>query len=649
MKNRLVGIVNGLSNHIKRNFVLWLQVLVILAWALWIGREYLDFNPRYWPTGDEVVMTTQSHYMWEALQRCGACFLWNGATNGGVPAFVDVHGAPYHPIVIIPTLLYGVINGIKLTLILSLFLAGLAQLWLGRILKLNAWIATWCALMAVAGGQLAGKMENGVVPLVISTACCSLVIPALLQFFVHGTRKNTVLLAVVIASAILAGQGYVQIGFVLSIVPAFLVLALLATREKPFDWKRFAFAIGLALLFTAFFLLPLFRFLPSWMKNGDPAFQSAQPIAFLPLNLVINDWEFLRSPLLEKLPDHVYFYTNYIGWVPVILAFLALIILPAARRRIAYFSLACIGLVFCAASALTLKAIAVMDPKLLGLVQNPPLIAGLVIPFILMLAGLSIQYILDRSWPTIAIGINQPAARPAVLSLRYPVYFIAAVILFGALRAVGLFTDYFYTTYDPGLAVQRKVVETVQTPEVEWIQPPWAEYFWLPLTEERGMKIAVFIRPWYWKDQKEIRPRLLALREDSPEFEKITQVADFQIYLSPDVHYASIQTGDSEIVPCSATGMWGDLDVTCNTEKPGTLTLQEYYRDGWTGQVDGQANSIIKGMFLSVDLPAGNHSIQFRYRPWDVWVGALISIAGIVVAFLYWFKGRKEEVPSLEL
>jgi hypothetical protein len=649
MKNRLIGITTGGWNSLRRHGVIWFQILLILVWALWIGREYLDFDARAWPTGAEVVMSTQSHYMWEAFQRCGLCFLWNGATNGGVPAFVDVHGAPYHPIVAIPTLLFGVLNGDKAALILSLMLAGLAQLWLGKLLKLNGWIATWCALMAVAGGHLAGKMENGVVPLVISTACASLLIPALLQFFIRGSRGNTVLLGLVMASAILAGQGYVQIGFALSIVPVYFILALMAPRDAPFQWKRFAFAIGLALLLTAFFLLPLIRFLPSWMKYGDPLFQSAQPLSFLPLNLVINDWQFLDSPLLQKLPTHVYFYTNYIGWVPVILAILTLILLPKTRRKLMYFCMASIIMVYLVASAITLKVIAVLNPTTLGFIENPPLIAGLAIPFVLMLAGLGLQYLLDREWPAFTLGINRPDTKPVVLSARYPVYGLAILIVLAALQAAAVFTEDFYRTEEFGLGTQRKVLDALQTPELEWIQPPWAEYFWLPLTEPRGMKIAVFVRPWFWKDQKEIRPQLLALREDKPEFVKTGQVGDFQIYTQPDVHYASLVTEAGDTIPCSATGMWGNLDVACQSESAGTLTLQEYYRDGWYGQVDGQPDSIIKGMFLSVDVPAGDHTIQFRYRPWDVWVGLFISCAGMVLAIGYWIRGRRENTPSVEL
>jgi len=65
--------------------------------------------------------------------------------------------------------------------------------------------------------------------------------------------------------------------------------------------------------------------------------------------------------------------------------------------------------------------------------------------------------------------------------------------------------------------------------------------------------------------------------------------------------------------------------------------------------VDGGPDSIIPGMFLSTEVPAGDHTVYFRYRPWDVWAGLLISVAGVVMAIVYWINGRKETTPSVEI
>ncbi|HEY8476548.1 MAG TPA: hypothetical protein VIN09_06760, partial [Chloroflexota bacterium] len=63
--------------------------------------------------------------------------------------------------------------------------------------------------------------------------------------------------------------------------------------------------------------------LPEFGKDTDPQFRSAQPFAFVPLNLVINDRAFYTSDALQKFP-YPHLYVNFIGWVPLLLALLTL-------------------------------------------------------------------------------------------------------------------------------------------------------------------------------------------------------------------------------------------------------------------------------------------------------------------------------------
>ena len=38
-------------------------------------------------------MAIQPHYVWTLWKTCGACLFWNGFSNGGYPAFVELHAA----------------------------------------------------------------------------------------------------------------------------------------------------------------------------------------------------------------------------------------------------------------------------------------------------------------------------------------------------------------------------------------------------------------------------------------------------------------------------------------------------------------------------------------------------------------------------
>jgi hypothetical protein len=74
-----------------------LEVLIVVCWAIFVTRPYLDFTITTQPAGVEYPAAIQSFYFWRNLIQCGPCALWNGAVNGGAPALADPYGAVAHP------------------------------------------------------------------------------------------------------------------------------------------------------------------------------------------------------------------------------------------------------------------------------------------------------------------------------------------------------------------------------------------------------------------------------------------------------------------------------------------------------------------------------------------------------------------------
>ncbi|MCC7371311.1 MAG: oligosaccharide flippase family protein [Chloroflexi bacterium] len=69
----------------------------------------------------------------------------------------------------------------------------------------------------------------------------------------------------------------------------------------------------------------------------------------------------------------------------------------------------------------------------------------------------------------------------------------------------------------------------------------------------------------------------------------------------------------------------------------GTLVLADVYFPGWTASVDGQSATVLRanGLLRAVQLAPGPHTVEFRYRPLSVRVGALLTgISGLVLAGL---------------
>ena len=193
--------------NFRNGVVVVLELSLIALWAIYVGRDYLNFNPRVIPAGREFISSIQTHHMWTRFQDCGWCALWNNTMRGGYPMFVDVHGSMLHPIVIVTTLIWDVINGAKVALVISFWFAGVAQWWLARELRLG-WIPRlWSAGMAVVGGHLTGRMELGVFGAVFSTAMCSLVFCGILYVARGGGKRAAVLLGILMASALISGHG----------------------------------------------------------------------------------------------------------------------------------------------------------------------------------------------------------------------------------------------------------------------------------------------------------------------------------------------------------------------------------------------------------------------------------------------------------
>ncbi|MEO7910748.1 MAG: hypothetical protein ABIV47_13965 [Roseiflexaceae bacterium] len=87
------------------------------------------------------------------------------------------------------------------------------------------------------------------------------------------------------------------------------------------------------------------------------------------------------------------------------------------------------------------------------------------------------------------------------------------------------------------------------------------------------------------------------------------------------------------------------IDVTCQTAEQGQLIVEENSWLGWQAWVDGHVVSLERNQWLSVALPAGNHTIQFRYWPWDVPLGLALCLIGVALTLYWWFK-PEPEIPQ---
>lgn len=613
------------------------EFLLIIAWALFVGRAYLDFDVQYIPDGSEFGSQIQGNHLWTRLRECGWCSMWNGSEAGGLPAFVDVHGSMLHPAVALPTLAFGVITGVKLTLLISLILAGVGQWWIARELRVSIIPRLWTAGIAVAGGHLASRMQTGNYHLILSAAAASLVFAAILHLGQAGGWRAAVLLGIALSSFALSGQGYLQIGM-LGVLPAALFVFYGTRDSLQTRSRQIGASILVGLLLAAPLLVPVLHFSPYLAKETDTTFRSVQPLAYLPLNLVIDDYDYYISDALGKLP-YPQLYALYIGWIPVLLAVLGLFTLRREERRAGWFLATGSFLGLVASSAMVPKALAGFWPSLANLpfvggLRFPTVIAALCVPLILGLAAPGLQHTLELAghWPSLSLIDSTDQGRGKV---RLPLGWILAIPLVLSLVATRNFTQRWYRLV-PESDLANRLASALRTDSLQWVGTPFGAHFFIEPAIARGLKVSPGIANVIWRGREWPMPALYASFEGAPPgtSTQVGAVDSVEIYSSGETYaYVSSDSGNEA---CLARGTGGNLVVSCDVGAQGVLIVEENTWTGWHAWMDGKRTQLLGDKWLEVAAPAGKHTFEFRYLPWDVPVGLVLFVAGVAVSVWLW-------------
>ncbi|HSB91049.1 MAG TPA: hypothetical protein VLD63_13610 [Anaerolineales bacterium] len=613
-----------------------LELAAIGVWTLWVGRTLLDFRPVIWPAGREFGIDVYAFHFWEQLKQCGLCSLWNGGLNGGAPFLADPFTGYLHPLPALATLLAGVVNGAKITILASFFLAGLGQWWIAKVIGLSRWARVWTALMATSGAYLVGRVELGSVADPLSASAAILTLAAALDLALNRNRKAALRLALVLGLALLSGHGYYQLALIGWIPWVFLLILTPEGRPHPV-WREFALAAALAVMVAAVFLVPFLHFWPQMQKGVDATFQESQPLEYIPINLVVHDWEFLSAPVLGKTP-YPYLHTLFIGWPAVVLAVVALArARKADRRLLVALSLGALTMMW-GASGEPMRWLVGWLPVLAGF-RHIANIAAMAVPAILALAGYGLDRLLELDLPHVQVGLNTSNDRTRVsASLAW----LLVIPIGWSLRTSEQFDRSFLVTIDRTGVYQG--VGALSTSRLEWVSFPYGEHYWIEAGLGAGLKVTGVASPWAWKGRMQPPPRLVATRDPISDGRLPTAfLNEVPIYEDPSAEYAYVDVG-SGAVPCAAQGNGGDIQVTCNSPG-GHLVVRENGWTGWTATVNGQRAALEQGQWLAVDVPGGTVQVGFGYRPLDAALGVALSLAGLTLMTVLWIRsGRRPEV-----
>jgi hypothetical protein len=97
-------------------------------------------------------------------------------------------------------------------------------------------------------------------------------------------------------------------------------------------------------------------------------------------------------------------------------------------------------------------------------------------------------------------------------------------------------------------------------------------------------------------------------------------------------------SGTAEIAAATNTR----IQIVTHTDQPAFLVLADFDYPGWQCAVDGEAAHIFSTNYIQrgVFVPAGNSTIEFRYRPASLYRGAGVSLAALLLLAFIWYRGR---------
>jgi hypothetical protein len=110
-----------------------------------------------------------------------------------------------------------------------------------------------------------------------------------------------------------------------------------------------------------------------------------------------------------------------------------------------------------------------------------------------------------------------------------------------------------------------------------------------------------------------------------------------------DPRQTAVVVGQGEPPPDSGSGAVEVVSYTpervvlrADSDTPGLLVLTDAYYPGWEATVNGAAAEIrqVNGLFRGVFLPAGQHEVEFRFRPDSFRRGAVVSLVGLGLLFV---------------
>jgi Bacterial membrane protein YfhO len=270
-------------------------------------------------------------------------------------------------------------------------------------------------------------------------------------------------------------------------------------------------------------------------------------------------------------------------------------------------------------------------------IRHPTVMTSLAVPPLLGLAAFGVDKVLR--FPPFRASVAMSWSRWQTrrpLRIRLDLGLLMIVPMFLALQSAHSFAGYWLGVVREPADKMTPVIEGLKTDDLQWVDVPYGEIFWVVRAMESGLKLSSNVTVWSWAGRKDPIAVLRAHRSGVPaDYETTTIDSPIPVYRSTIAKpYAHVIMQDGSVTPCIAQGRGGDVDVTCDTTQPGTLVVQENSYSGWNADVNGKSVDVgaADTRWLGVPIEPGHSVVKLRYRPWDVPLGLLLGLIGLGLA-----------------
>ncbi|MCL4867909.1 MAG: YfhO family protein [Anaerolineae bacterium] len=299
-------------------FLLEWLVLILVVY-LYSQAVLLDFNPQQLQqTGEHNESATLPILAEIGLTRYRQLPLWNPYMLTGFPHAGDPVNHFWNPLATLPVLLWGGINGMKVSVFLSLVAAALGQWVLAHVLGVRGIFRLWAGLTYALAGGLALFWRLGWYELLVGIAWFPWCFAALWYALHHQDRRSLVLTALAIFMVVSTGGGY----YPLYLGVCLAVLSGMAWVWQPPEKRRLMVTRGVIIValsvgLLAVIWLPLTDGLRYTVRDAPPDYpqRTSQPIPYALFNYVVSDPAWFGTDVLGKGLGFGWF---YLGVLPLL-------------------------------------------------------------------------------------------------------------------------------------------------------------------------------------------------------------------------------------------------------------------------------------------------------------------------------------------